>query len=108
MTALGQVADTLSALASDADRLDAEEQALSSARRSFELSREGYTAGSVDLVRVLDAKRLLDHAEIEVAAARAARLTDTVRLFLALGLHPPGGLLPHRNAATMSAIRSTR
>lgn len=91
VTALGQIADALSALASDADSLDAQEQALSSARRSFELNRDGYAAGSVDLLRVLDAKRLLDRGQIEVTLARTARLTDTVKLFLALGLHPPDG-----------------
>lgn len=73
-----------------------------SARRSFELNRDGYAAGSVDLLRVLDAKRLLDRAEIEVTIARTARLTDTVNLFLALGLHPPDSPSHASSEATFS------
>jgi NodT family efflux transporter outer membrane factor (OMF) lipoprotein len=89
VTALGEVADTLNALANDADALRSEENARASAARSLELDRQGYAAGSADLTRVLQAQRLLDEAELGVEEARSARLADTVRLFAALGIHPP-------------------
>jgi NodT family efflux transporter outer membrane factor (OMF) lipoprotein len=106
ITALGQVADGLNALANDADALTAQENALSSAGRSLDLNREGYAAGSADLTRVLDAQRLLDQAQVGVAEAQIARLADTVRLFLALGLHPPIGLDP--TAGGSSAASETK
>jgi outer membrane protein TolC len=92
VTALGQVADALNALANDADTLAAQEDAFVSSKRSLALSQEGYKEGSADLTRVLDAQRLLDQAEDGVTRAESARLADTVRLFFALGIGPPPDL----------------
>jgi NodT family efflux transporter outer membrane factor (OMF) lipoprotein len=92
VTALGQVADALNALANDADTLAAQEDAFVSAKRSLVLNQEGYKEGSADLTRVLDTQRLLDQAEDGVTRAESARLADTVRLFFALGIGPPPDL----------------
>lgn len=92
VTALGHVADALDALANDADALRSQENARASAARSLELDRQGYAHGSADLTRVIQAQRLLDEAELGVEEARSARLADTVRLFAALGIHPPVSL----------------
>jgi NodT family efflux transporter outer membrane factor (OMF) lipoprotein len=92
ITALGQVADALNALANDADALAAQEDAFVSAKRSLALDQEGYKAGSADLTRVLDAQRLLDQSEDGVTRAESARLDDTVKLFFALGIGPPPDL----------------
>jgi NodT family efflux transporter outer membrane factor (OMF) lipoprotein len=91
ITALGQIADALNALANDADTLAAQERAQASASESLRLARQGYGAGSADLTRVLDSQRLLDEAQRGVVQAQAARLADTVRLFSALGLQLPPG-----------------
>jgi len=88
VSALGQIADLLNALANDADTLAAQESAVASASRSLDLSRQGYAAGGADLTRVLDAQRLRDQADEGAVEATGARLADTVKLFLALGLRP--------------------
>ncbi|HSZ50616.1 MAG TPA: efflux transporter outer membrane subunit [Caulobacteraceae bacterium] len=113
VTALGEVADALDALANDADALRSEENARASAARSLELDRQGYAAGSADLTRVLQAQRLLDEAELGVEEARSARLADTVRLFAALGIHPPfsidvGGGVAAPVGAPATATRAGR
>jgi len=83
---LGQVATALNALSNDAETLAAQQEALVSATRSLHLYRQGYTAGSADLTALLQTQRLYDECQLSVEKARGARLADTVRLFLALGL----------------------
>ncbi len=92
VSSLAQVASQLDALANDADQLAAQEQARASASRSLALSQHGYAEGSIDLTRLLIAQHLEDEALLGVEAASSARLADTVRLFLALGFHPPADL----------------
>jgi len=60
------------------------------AAHSLELVRQGHGAGSADLTQVLEAERLLKNAETGVVRGQADRPADTVRLFVALGIHPPG------------------
>jgi NodT family efflux transporter outer membrane factor (OMF) lipoprotein len=86
VTSLGQVATALNALSNDSDALDAQEEALASATRSLQLGRQGYAAGSADLTALLQTQRLYDEGQLSVENVRGARLADTVRLFLALGL----------------------
>jgi NodT family efflux transporter outer membrane factor (OMF) lipoprotein len=100
VTSLGQVADALNALANEADALAAQENALASSTRALELNRQGYAAGSADLTRVLEAQRLHDDALLGVEESRGARLADTVRFFLALGL-------PGRETALDRGVRGT-
>jgi NodT family efflux transporter outer membrane factor (OMF) lipoprotein len=88
LTAFRQIADTLHALQNDADAVTAQHQAVNSATKALELSREAYTAGNSTVLQVLDAQRLQLLAELSLVQARTERFLQTVNLFVAAG----GGL----------------
>jgi NodT family efflux transporter outer membrane factor (OMF) lipoprotein len=88
LTAFRQIADTLHALQNGADAVMAQQHALNSATKALGLSREGYTAGTVTILQVLDAQRLQQLAELSLVQARTERFLQTVKLFVAAG----GGL----------------
>jgi outer membrane protein TolC len=88
LTAFRQIADTLHALQNGADAVTAQRQALNSATKALELSREAYTAGNSTVLQVLDAQRLQLLAELSLVQARTERFLQTVNLFVAAG----GGL----------------
>jgi len=88
LTAFRQIADTLHGLQNDADAVTAQRQAINSATRALELSREAYTAGNTTILQVLDAQRLQQLAELSLVQARTERFVQTVNLFVAAG----GGL----------------
>jgi NodT family efflux transporter outer membrane factor (OMF) lipoprotein len=85
LNSFAQVADTLHALDHDAEALETQQQALSSADSSLGLTRQGYRVGNADILQILTAQRQYELAELGVVNARARRLTDTVSLFLASG-----------------------
>ena len=85
LTAFVQVGGLLHALATDADAVRTEKQALASADAALRLARLGYGGGSATLVQVLDAQRQRALAESGLVEARTQRYLDTVRLFLAVG-----------------------
>lgn len=85
LTAFGQVADSLQALANDADQLHAQEAAARTAGRSLDLARRGFSLGSTGILDVIDAQRRASQARLGLSRARAQRLIDTARLYLALG-----------------------
>jgi outer membrane protein TolC len=85
LNSFAQVADTLHALDHDAEALEAQQQALTSADRSLGLTRQGYRVGNADILQILTAQRQYELAELGVVNARTRRLTDTVSLFLASG-----------------------
>jgi outer membrane protein TolC len=66
----------------------AQHQAVNSATKALELSREAYTAGNSTVLQVLDAQRLQLLAELSLVQARTERFLQTVNLFVAAG----GGL----------------
>jgi NodT family efflux transporter outer membrane factor (OMF) lipoprotein len=80
-----QVADTLHALDHDAEALDAQLQALTSADSALELTRQGYRVGNADILQILAAQRLQQLAELGQVRAKDQQLTDAVRLYLASG-----------------------
>jgi NodT family efflux transporter outer membrane factor (OMF) lipoprotein len=80
-----QVADTLHALDHDAEAVETQQQALTSADSSLGLTRQGYRVGNADILQILTAQRQYELAELGVVNARTRRLTDTVSLFLASG-----------------------
>lgn len=88
LTAFGQVADRLQALANDADALKAQQEAVRSAAHALELVRQSYQIGGTGIVDVIDAQRRLAQAELGVSHAKAQRLIDTARLSVALGGTP--------------------
>ena len=85
LNSFAQVADTLHALDHDAEALETQQQALTSADSSLGLTRQGYRVGNADILQSLTAQRLYELAALGVVTARTRRLTDTVGLFLASG-----------------------
>jgi outer membrane protein TolC len=75
----------LQALSNDADRLDAETTAAKTAAQSLDLARRSYQAGNSGIQDVIDAERRYAQAGLGEANAKAQRLMDTARLYLALG-----------------------
>jgi NodT family efflux transporter outer membrane factor (OMF) lipoprotein len=88
LSALGQVADRLQALANDADQLRSQEEATRTAQSALDLSRRSFTLGNTGIIDVIDAQRRFAQAEIGLSRARAQRLMDTAQLYLALGGTP--------------------
>jgi outer membrane protein TolC len=85
LNSFSQVADTLHALDHDAEALEAQRQALSSADSALELTRQGYRVGNADILQILTAQRLRQLADLGRVQAMALQLTDAVRLYLASG-----------------------
>ena len=85
LAAFGQVADTLQALANDADLVGAGRHALDVANASQALQRESYAAGKSDLLQLLDSQRLYQQARLGFARDQAQRFQDTTQLFVAMG-----------------------
>jgi NodT family efflux transporter outer membrane factor (OMF) lipoprotein len=85
ITAFQNVADVLTALNGDARALQANLFAEHAAARSLGLARLQYGAGGVAYLTVLTAQTQYQNAVINLIRAQAARYTDTVALFVALG-----------------------
>ena len=85
LQAFGQVADTLQALAHDADLVAAARHALDVADASLVLQRLSYQAGKSDVLLLLDSQRLDQQARLSYARAQTQRYQDTAQLFVAMG-----------------------
>jgi NodT family efflux transporter outer membrane factor (OMF) lipoprotein len=83
--AFQNVADVLTALSGDAQALQANVLAERAAKRSLDLAQLQYGAGGVAYLTVLTAQTQYQNAVIGLIKAEAARYTDTVALFAALG-----------------------
>jgi NodT family efflux transporter outer membrane factor (OMF) lipoprotein len=88
LNALGQVADLMQALANDADALRAQEEAVQTAARAVDLQRSSFRLGNTGVLDVIDAQRRFAQGQLGVSHARAQRLIDTARLYVALGSTP--------------------
>lgn len=96
LSSFGQVADVLGALTQDRDQLTAQKDALHTAQSSLKLTRLSYSAGTSNIVQVLDAQRLDQQAELGYVRAQAQRYLDSTQLFLAAG----GGTLQTNDGPT--------
>jgi len=85
LQAFRQVADTLAALQADAQTLEAQARSERAAASSLAIVKQNLQLGSASYLDLLTAEGLYDQAVIALAQARAARLSDTVALFQALG-----------------------
>jgi NodT family efflux transporter outer membrane factor (OMF) lipoprotein len=85
LEAFGQVADTLQALAHDAELVAAARRALDVADASLALQRESYEAGKSNVLLLLDSQRLDQQARLAYARAETERYEDTSQLFVAMG-----------------------
>ncbi len=85
LAAIQNVADSLEAIKSDSDGLKANADADAAAKKSWDLAKRQRDIGMINLVTLLNAEQTYQQAEIALAGARAARLSDTAGLFQALG-----------------------
>jgi NodT family efflux transporter outer membrane factor (OMF) lipoprotein len=85
INAFQNVSDTLRALQSDADELQAAETADQLAAHSLSIAKAELQAGSVAYLTVLNAEQTYEAAQLALVQAETTRLTDTAALFQALG-----------------------
>ena len=85
LTAFGQVADVLRALAHDADFVNAQKHALNTSNTAVSLQRMSYAAGKSDLLQLVVVERAYQQARLGYARAQAQRYQDTAQLFVAMG-----------------------
>jgi NodT family efflux transporter outer membrane factor (OMF) lipoprotein len=85
LAAFQNVADTLYALQSDADALQAAVKSERAAKVSLDLVSKQLEYGYVNVLALLNAEQTYQQAVISLAQARANRYTDTAALFQALG-----------------------
>jgi NodT family efflux transporter outer membrane factor (OMF) lipoprotein len=86
--AFQNVADSLHALTSDADTLEATTRAARASETSFSIARRQLDLGSVNYVYLLVAQQSYMQAQIALVQAQTNRLADTAALFQALGGSP--------------------
>jgi NodT family efflux transporter outer membrane factor (OMF) lipoprotein len=84
-TAFKDVANALVALQRDAETLQTDLAAQTTAANSLAVARAQYVAGGGTYLNVLNAEQSDQSARLTLVSARAARFTDTVALFQALG-----------------------
>ncbi|HEX8828582.1 MAG TPA: efflux transporter outer membrane subunit, partial [Xanthobacteraceae bacterium] len=83
--AVQNVADSLRAIQNDADALKAARDFERAAKISFDLAQQQMRTGYASILILLTAQQTYLQSTIQVVLARAARLSDTVALFQALG-----------------------
>jgi NodT family efflux transporter outer membrane factor (OMF) lipoprotein len=85
LSAFQNVADTLRALQSDADALQASTAAERSAADSLALAQDQYRLGAISYIELLNAETTYRQTVIVFVQAQANRYADTAALFEALG-----------------------
>ncbi len=85
LTAYQNVADALTALHSDAQALQAQYIAMTSAKENLGLVERQYALGSVSNINLLTAQRQYQESRVNYSRALASRYQDTAALFQALG-----------------------
>jgi NodT family efflux transporter outer membrane factor (OMF) lipoprotein len=85
LKAFQNVADALRAVDADATALRAQAEVETQAATALKLAQRQHALGGISYLSLLDAERTYQQARVSSASARAARLTDSVSLFVALG-----------------------
>ena len=85
LQALRNVADVLRTLDNDAQTLVAQAAVDASAQESLQLMRQQYLLGAVSYLQLLIAQQQAQQTTINLIAARAQRLADTVALYQSMG-----------------------
>jgi NodT family efflux transporter outer membrane factor (OMF) lipoprotein len=85
LQAFQEVADTLYAIAHDAQTLEARAEAATDAETSYKIASQRYGAGGVSQLARLDAERRQLETALDRTTAAAARYSDSATLFEALG-----------------------
>jgi NodT family efflux transporter outer membrane factor (OMF) lipoprotein len=84
-TAFQSVANALVAIRRDAETLQASLQSEQTAQASLTVAQAQFQAGGITYVSVLQTEQTYQSARLNLVSAQAARFTDTVALFQALG-----------------------
>jgi NodT family efflux transporter outer membrane factor (OMF) lipoprotein len=85
LTACENVADTLAALAQDAEELKAAAAAAEAAKVTLDLAQRQWQDGYADYLALLSAEQAYQQARVSLVQAQASRYADTAALFQALG-----------------------
>jgi NodT family efflux transporter outer membrane factor (OMF) lipoprotein len=85
LSAVQNVADTLTALEQDADALKAAADAQAAANTTLGLAKGQWRAGYIGYIALLGAEQAYNQAVINLVQAQANRYADTAALFQALG-----------------------
>lgn len=85
ISAFGQVADQLQALAHDDEAVKAQMAAVAVAAEALRLARLSYEAGNSTFLQLLDPQRQREQAQLGLVRAQTQRLADTTQLLVALG-----------------------
>jgi NodT family efflux transporter outer membrane factor (OMF) lipoprotein len=85
LAAFQNVADTLHALQSDAEGLNAKAEAEKAAADSLSLIKVQFSSGAVSVAELLNAEQSEEQAKVALVQAKAQRYADTAALFAALG-----------------------
>jgi NodT family efflux transporter outer membrane factor (OMF) lipoprotein len=85
LQAFGEVSDALTGLRTDADALDSAVRAYAASGRALEFVRRQLALGDVGTLALLNATAADAQARGQLIQARAARLSDTVAMFQAVG-----------------------
>jgi NodT family efflux transporter outer membrane factor (OMF) lipoprotein len=84
----GEVADSMQALSNDEEQFNSQAVAAQTASTARDLARRSYAVGNSGILDVLDAERSTAQAQLGLSRAKAQRLIDTARLYMALGGTP--------------------
>ncbi|MDB6091962.1 MAG: efflux transporter outer rane subunit [Gammaproteobacteria bacterium] len=103
LRSFGDVADGLQALSNDEDQFTSQTTAAQTAAAARELARRSYSVGNSGILDVLDAERFTAQAQLGLSRAKAQRLLDSARLYMALGGTP----LPMAEATASAAANAT-
>jgi NodT family efflux transporter outer membrane factor (OMF) lipoprotein len=85
ITAFQNVADSLTALAKDAEALKKAVDAEDAAKKSYDYAQKKLDAGAIDPIALFTVQQTYLQARLTRVQAQAARFADTVALFQALG-----------------------
>jgi NodT family efflux transporter outer membrane factor (OMF) lipoprotein len=85
LAAVQNVADTLTALAQDADALRAAKAAADAAQTTLDLAQRQWQGGYAGYLAFLSAEQANQQSQVNLVQAEASRFADTAALFQALG-----------------------
>jgi len=88
LRSFGEVADGMQALSNDDEQFNSQATAAQTAASARDLVRRSFAVGNSGILDVLDAERSTAQAQLGLARAKAQRLMDTARLYIALGGTP--------------------
>jgi NodT family efflux transporter outer membrane factor (OMF) lipoprotein len=100
LRSFGEVADGLQALSNDDEQFNSQAAAAQTAASARDLVRRSFAVGNSGILDVLDAERSTAQAQLGLSRAKAQRLIDTVRLYIALG----GTSVPSSGTPNVAAV----